>query len=332
MAAALEQISLPVIFSVPWPVQSNGRFIFKWSVWFLKTLLQVRKQRPVAIVAMDVFSVPVALLSGLPFFFDCREINAGVHAFRKSAFRRFFWGLMEKLAFRKALGVTTVNQSLADHFLAVYNRQTHLLLNLPVFLSPSTPPRRNQVGLPDNAWVWVHQGVLLPGRGIESLIGWIKTRPDDEYLLLIGPAPVSLVQSVDHPRIRFCGPVPQDRLLGFTRLGNAGLMLIDTTSLSYRLSLPNKFFEYLFAGLPVISSRLPAIEPYLTTFRCGLMVSGITDLSAAADQVKADVKPFIEGTRQASQSLNPAEAILILSDWIRAQLTLSELSHILPEK
>ncbi|NUQ80184.1 MAG: hypothetical protein HUU10_01110 [Bacteroidetes bacterium] len=328
---AFGQIQVAIRNGISWSVHSHGRFLSNWIHWSVQTLRQVKDQPPAVLVVMDIFSVPVALLSGLPFFFDCREINAGVHAFRRSPFKRWFWGLMEKLAFRKSIGITTVNHALADHFCRIYSRDTHILLNLPLHTTISGLSGRQMAGLPDQAWVWVYQGAILPGRGIETLIAWIQTRPTDEWLLLIGPAPASLIQQTPQNKIRFTGPLPQERLLEYTSLGNAGLMLIDPSATSYRLSLPNKFFEYLFAGLPVISSRLPVVETILNQYQCGLIAETGADLNLAADQLRKTPDTFIMGTRRACQSFRPEEAVSDLSGWITRQLTLSGLSDILPE-
>ena len=52
---------------------------------------------------------------------------------------------------------------------------------------------------------------------------------------------------------------------------SVGLALIQPICLSYRMSLPNKLFEYVAAGLPVLGSDLPAIGGLVNEQRIGLL-------------------------------------------------------------
>jgi len=55
-------------------------------------------------------------------------------------------------------------------------------------------------------------------------------------------------------RVRFFGPIPNDELLYYTASADVGLCVIRGQSLSYRWSMPNKLFEYMMAGIPVVAS------------------------------------------------------------------------------
>jgi glycosyltransferase involved in cell wall biosynthesis len=58
------------------------------------------------------------------------------------------------------------------------------------------------------------------------------------------------------PNIHFQAAVPQKDIIQYTSSADVGIFYIpsDNISLSYRYSLPNKFFEYLIGGLPVMIS------------------------------------------------------------------------------
>ena len=51
---------------------------------------------------------------------------------------------------------------------------------------------------------------------------------------------------------------------------DVGLCMIEAVSLSDYLCLPNKLFEYAFAGLPVIASKFPDIAKVVEGYGLGV--------------------------------------------------------------
>ena len=58
-------------------------------------------------------------------------------------------------------------------------------------------------------------------------------------------------------RVHLIGPVPLEALLSYTAQADIGVSLLEDSCENHRLALPNKLFEYLAAGLPVVVSNLP---------------------------------------------------------------------------
>jgi glycosyltransferase involved in cell wall biosynthesis len=84
--------------------------------------------------------------------------------------------------------------------------------------------------------------------------------------------------------------VPVRELPEWTASADIGLCLVEALGESYRLSLPNKLFEYLAAGLPVIASDLPEIARVLQDSRAGILVSPSSseDVAAALRRLMTD--------------------------------------------
>jgi len=99
-------------------------------------------------------------------------------------------------------------------------------------------------------------------------------------LLLIGPgreanrrALVDLAErSGVGSRLAFAPPVAPTSVVSSIAGAAAGLALIQPVCRSYELALPNKVFEYLAAGLPVLASDLPVIGPLVSDAELGLVV------------------------------------------------------------
>ncbi len=85
-----------------------------------------------------------------------------------------------------------------------------------------------------------------------------------------------------HGRVIFEKAISHDQLIPTISGGIAGLCIIQNISKSYLYSLPNKLFEYIQAGLPVIASDLPEIKDIIRKYDVGIIVDPDSHISIAA--------------------------------------------------
>ncbi|MBM3695872.1 MAG: glycosyltransferase [Actinobacteria bacterium] len=118
---------------------------------------------------------------------------------------------------------------------------------------------RERLGIPADRRILLYQGSIQEFRGIEEAIEAV-TLLDRCVLVVIGygyhrPALEEMVRRRGlQDRVYFFGPIPNDELLYYTASADVGLCVIRGQSLSYRWSMPNKLFEYMMAGIPIVAS------------------------------------------------------------------------------
>jgi glycosyltransferase involved in cell wall biosynthesis len=110
-------------------------------------------------------------------------------------------------------------------------------------------------------------------------------------------------------RVRFIPKVPWNELLKYTKSANAGLSLDKDTNPNYRYSLPNKLFDYISAGIPVIVSDLPEVRKVVEGNNCGIIISSVTPdaISIAIKKLRDDrnlLNRLKQNAAKASESLN----------------------------
>jgi glycosyltransferase involved in cell wall biosynthesis len=151
--------------------------------------------------------------------------------------------------------------------------------------SAESPGRQS----PGEAPLALYVGALTTGRGLEISIKAIA-RLDEARLRFVGPVDdryrAELMELAQREgvadRFELVGGVPPEQLLEAIALADVGLALIQPVCLSYRMSLPNKLFEYVAAGVPVLGSDLPAIGRLISEHGIGLLAQPdqVTDVAA----------------------------------------------------
>jgi len=175
----------------------------------------------------------------------------------------------------------TVNRSLAEHFAERYGIPTPgVLMNCPPRgwgdVEPAVNFRQEYGWAPDDR-VLLYQGMLNEGRGLEPLLHAVARVPAPARLVILGAGPLRphLLDLVDtlrlRQKVRFHDAVPYDRLAGYTVAADYGVALLEGINLSKRLAAPNKLFEYLHAGLPVLCSDRPEMRRVLERYPAGVL-------------------------------------------------------------
>ena len=109
-------------------------------------------------------------------------------------------------------------------------------------------------------------------------------------LLGYGPLQAELEARAADPasggRVRVLPAVPPSELLDWVAAADVVAMPIQPTTLNHRLTTPNKLFEALAAGVPVVASDLPGMAGIVAETGCGLLVDP-TDPAALAAALRA---------------------------------------------
>ncbi len=233
--------------------------------------------------ASDLYNLPavvdVAAAKNAKVVYDARERYPYVTAASKRPWVRWFWGFVESYNIKQADVVFTVSLSIASHISASYNVDLpEVLYNVPEFKEPvSSDLLREDLSLPTDQRIILHQGKMQKDRGC-LLLAEAMQFVNGGVLVFLGDGPIApLVRAkVDdlqlQGRVKFKDAVPPDQLHAYTCSADIGVTLLEDTCLNHRFALPNKLFEYLMAGLPVLGSDLPESGGLIEEFDVGRVV------------------------------------------------------------
>lgn len=215
----------------------------------------------------DLNSLPIGVIIKKFFNRDAKivydaheyEINDVPNQSQKSIKIKYF---IEKFFIKYADKVITVSNAIADEYVKLYSiEKPALVLNTPPYKKIEKKDIfRETLGIKEEQTIFLYQGGLSKGRGIEILLEAFKSIDDENAVIVfMGYGPLeSLIQSTskEYKNIYFHQAVSPEVLLDYTSSADFGISTIEDTCLSYRYCLPNKMFEYLMAEIPVIVSNL----------------------------------------------------------------------------
>ena len=201
----------------------------------------------------------------------------------------------------KAIGwpdaLTSVSEPLAtllktDHALA---RAPRIVLNTPRRSDFDPDDRRDirgRLGLARDVPLLVYGGNINPMRGVDLIVDALARRRSDHLALVTnsrGPAVDALKEQAKRlgvdDRVHYHAYVPFTNVTSFLRSASVGMSPIRSY-LNVEIALPTKLFEYIHAGLPVVSSQLRTMEAFIERESCGT-VFPLDDPSTLAEKIEA---------------------------------------------
>ncbi|MBK7627910.1 MAG: glycosyltransferase [Bacteroidales bacterium] len=224
----------------------------------------------------------ISKLKGLPLVYDSHEYFTGVPELQNRPFVRWIWKSIEKSIFPKLKYVITVSDSIADTYKIEYGIRPLTVRNCSHNTSSIKPILRSEIGIPTDHLLLVYQGTgINVSRGGDELIDAISLTQNVTLLIIgSGDALDTLKSKVRElklgERVRFIDKLPWTELMKYTKSADAGLSLDKNNNLNYAFSLPNKLFDYLSAGIPVIAGDLPEVSKIISENNCGIIISEVT--------------------------------------------------------
>jgi glycosyltransferase involved in cell wall biosynthesis len=243
--------------------------------YYRRAIALVRRERPVLIHCNDYntmwVGVAARLLGRTAVVYDAHELWPD----RNLRPEPRWWLLVcEALFVRCAHRTITASPGYAEVIARRYRvPPPEVIRNIPDLPEPPSPAEP-----PEGEATFVYAGAVTRNRGIEVSIEALARTPGAR-LRLLGPSGASYRAELERlaaatgvaDRVEFAGAVPPGSVIESLRGATAGLTLIQPACLSYELSLPNKLFEYVLAGLPVLASDLPVMGAFVTGHRVGLV-------------------------------------------------------------
>ena len=208
--------------------------------------------------------------------------------------RRMLFSYERRLV-RRADAVITVNASIARELSTRYGiPHPAIVMNCPpLTLKASTSaasPLRRALSL-DGARVLVIHGALTPGKGLLEAVDALALLPADCKLVVLGRGSLAgrleeLSRSdVLRGRLFIHPPVPQAELLAWLSGADVAVIAFTPDSLNQRYATPNRLFESLAAGVPVVVSDFPELRRIVEEIDAGA-VCDPTNPSSIADAVR----------------------------------------------
>lgn len=255
-------------------------YYLKYSFILIKRLLFPKFD---LIFAEDLYTLPFAALFAKlkksKLFYDSREIYGHLAGLSNRKNVQAILRHIEKVFIKYAYKVITTGDLDSEYIHNEYNLKDSIVIrNLPYKTEIKKPFNfRKHFGLKDEIKILLYQGVILPGRGLKLIFDVLNQLTDCILVVLGDGEYAEYYKNLAKDKgieniVYFFGKIEQIELLNYTSGADIGLAIIENISLSYYYALPNKLFEYIYCGVPVIVSNLPQMKLIVEKYKVGICV------------------------------------------------------------
>lgn len=185
--------------------------------------------------------------------------------------------LIEKWLIKYCDLVIVVSDSIADWYASEYGIERPVVVfNAPRYREPKPSNRlRKALNISHEKMIFLYQGGLVRDRGVDLILqAFTQSEDADKVVVFMGYGEMEEVvreAANKFSNIYYHPAVPPSEVLDFTASADVGIHVIRNTCLNHYYCLPNKFFEYLCAGLPVVVSNMREMAALVIRHSIGIV-------------------------------------------------------------
>ncbi len=252
------------------------RLLFRKSMFFyaeynIRLFLFLLFKPFSVLIANDLDTLPACWLASRIkkgyLVYDSHELFTEVPELVERPRVQKIWVKMESFLVPRVDKALTVCEPIAEIYFQKYGKEFEVVRNVPI--------KKVAFGnVVSRETVILYQGAVNKGRGIELMIDAMTFLPDAKLVIagngdLLDSLKEKARQSNSAEKITFLGHVAYDRLHTLTSSATVGISLEEDQGLNYRFALPNKIFDYIQSGIPVVVSNLPVMAGLVKEYGIG---------------------------------------------------------------
>lgn len=286
---------------------------FSYIDYYWRSFWLIRQEPAEVYHAHDLMTLPVAWLLKIAtkgkVLYDSHELWLDRNRYvKRSRLNKFLIRKLESFLIRRSDVTITVSESIARALAERYRVvQPTVIVNAPDYHPVERSNLlRDEIKIPTEDKVVLYIGAITFNRGLEELIESLKYLKGCS-LVLMGYGEADYIYGLKRlitnealsDRVYLFGPVPYAEVTRYAASADLGVAPIKNVCLSYYYCSPNKVFECLAAGLPVVGSNFPELKRVIEDHKVGVTFDPESphDIARAIDYVLADRNRYEEMRR-----------------------------------
>lgn len=246
-----------------------------YAEYNLRILFYLLFQKINIICAIDLDTIipcfTISKLKRIPRVYDAHELFTELKEVITRPSIQRVWVWVERKLVPKFKNGYTVSEGISKEFQQRYGVNYETIRNMPLLKELYTIPQKEKFIL--------YQGAVNEARGFESLIPAMKMVDCRLVICGDGNFMTQLKELIKEnnlgDKVALRGMLGPDELLSISQQAYIGVAVAENEGKNQYLALPNKFFDYLHAGLPQITMKFPEYLKINQQYNVALLINDL---------------------------------------------------------